>query len=165
MLSGLQIKYGLEPTPPIDASLGSLPELQQAVDQRLRRITDAVAASQRQMADSLCGAVWGRIYELYHDADCCSQMIAEQLDMSPSYLNRQFRSSTGMSINDAIQHVRIDKACKLLRQSDDPVEQVAKQAGYQNIKYFFVLFKKYTGKTPAQFRSELPAGKETQPVS
>ena len=30
-----------------------------------------------------------------------------------------------MSINDAIQHVRIDKACKLLRQSDDPVEQVA----------------------------------------
>ena len=165
MLTGLQIKYGLEPTPPIDASLGSLPELQQAVDQRLRRITDAVAASQRQMADSLCGAVWGRIYELYHDADCCSQMIAEQLDMSPSYLNRQFRSSTGMSINDAIQHVRIDKACKLLRQSDDPVEQVAKQAGYQNIKYFFVLFKKYTGKTPSQFRSELPAGKETQPVS
>lgn len=165
MLSGLQIKYGLEPTPPIDASLGSLLELQQAVDQRLRRITDAVAASQRQMADSLCGAVWGRIYELYHDADCCSQMIAEQLDMSPSYLNRQFRSSTGMSINDAIQHVRIDKACKLLRQSDDPVEQVAKQAGYQNIKYFFVLFKKYTGKTPSQFRSELPAGKETQPVS
>ena len=73
-------------------------------------------------------------------------MIAEQLDMSPSYLNRQFRSSTGMSINDAIQHVRIDKACKLLRQSDDPVEQVAKQAGYQNIKYFFVLFKKYTGR-------------------
>ena len=61
--------------------------------------------------------------------------------------------------------MRIDKACKLLRQSDDPVEQVAKQAGYQNIKYFFVLFKKYTGKTPSQFRSELPAGKETQPVS
>ena len=62
-----------------------------------------------------------------------------------------------MSINDAVQHVRIDKVCKLLRQSDLPVEQIAKQAGYSNTKYFFVLFKKYTGKTPSQFRSELPS--------
>lgn len=45
------------------------------------------------------------------------------------------------------------------------LDPVAKQAGYQNIKYFFVLFKKYTGKTPSQFRSELPVGKETLPVS
>ncbi len=35
--------------------------------------------------------------------------------------------------------------------------EIARQAGYSNTKYFFVLFKKYTGKTPAQFRSELPA--------
>lgn len=161
MLDRLQIKYGLEPTPPIDSSFTSLAELQQTVAGRLERITDAVAASQRQMADSLCGAVWGKIYELYHDADCCSQMIAEQLDMSQTTLSRQFRAATGMSVNDAIQHVRIDKACKLLRQSEDPVEQIAKQAGYQNIKYFFVLFKKYTGKTPSQFRTELSAAPGT----
>lgn len=156
MLSGLQIKYGLDPTPPIDVSLTSLAELKKTVDERLTRITGAVAASQQQMADSLCGAVWSKVYEFYQDADCCSQMIAQQLNMSQSYLGRQFRAAAGMSINDAIQHVRIDKACKLLRQSEEPVEQIAKQAGYQNIKYFFVLFKKYTGKTPSQFRTELP---------
>ena len=81
--------------------------------------------------------------------------------MSQSYLNRQFRTATGMSINDAVQHVRIDKACKLLRDTDQTVEQIAKEVGHRNIKYLFVLFKKYTGKTPSQFRSELPGSGET----
>ena len=85
-------------------------------------------------------------------------MIATQLELSQTYLNRQFRAATGMSINDAVQHVRIDKACKLLRDSELTVEQIAKQVGYRNIKYFFVVFKKYTEKTPSQFRGDLAGG-------
>lgn len=158
MLSGLQAKYGLEAPAAAWESFGSLTALQEAVDSRLIQITEAVAASQQQASESLCGAVWEQIYRLYHDEDCCSQMIAAQLDMNQSYLNRQFRAAAGMSINDAIQHVRIDKVCKLLRESDAPVEQLARQAGHHNIKYFFVLFKKYTGKTPSQFRADLSGG-------
>lgn len=154
-LSSLAAEYGLEPSAPIDNCLTSLTDLQEHVTRRLRAITAASSAQQQQMAESLSGSVWDKVYELYHDENCCSQMIAEQLGMSPGYLNRQFRSAAGMSINDAIQHVRIDKVCKLLRQSDLPVEQIARQAGYSNTKYFFVLFKKYTGKTPSQFRSDL----------
>lgn len=155
VLSSLAAEYGLEGVQPIDGCLTSLSALQEHMTARLRAITDAASAQQRQMAESLSGSVWDKVYELYHDENCCSQMIAEQLGMSPSYLNRQFRAAAGMSINDAIQHVRIDKVCKLLRESDLPVEQIAKQAGYSNTKYFFVLFKKFTGKTPSQFRSDL----------
>ncbi len=156
MLSNLAAEYGLEGFGPIDSCLGSLTQLQAHIDARLRSITDAAAAQQQQLAESLSGSVWDKVYELYQYENCCSQMIAEQLGMSPGYLNRQFRSAAGMSINDAIQHVRIDKVCKLLRQSDLPVEQIARQVGYSNTKYFFVLFKKFTGKTPSQFRSDLP---------
>ena len=155
MVSSLAAEYGLGPFEPIDNCLGSLNALQEHMAARLRAITDAASAQQQQMAESLSGQVWDKVYELYHDENCCSQMIAEQLGMSPSYLNRQFRTAAGMSVNDAIQHVRIDKVCKLLRQSDLPVEQIARQAGYSNTKYFFVLFKKYTGKTPSQFRSDM----------
>lgn len=163
MLTRLYLKYELPAAPPIDDSPASLDALQEAIDSRLTRITEAVAASQQRQADSLCSAVWEKIYQLYHDADCCSQMIAEQLEMSQSYLNRQFRAATGMSINDAVQHVRIDKACKLLRDTDQTVEQIAKEVGHRNIKYFFVLFKKYTGKTPSQFRSKLPGAGDSPP--
>ncbi len=157
MLAALEAEYGAEGGGPIDGALTSLAALQEHIDGRLRRITEAAAASQQQLSDMLCDAVWREIHRLYSDENCCSQMIADQLGMSQSHMSRQFRAGTGMSVNDAVQHVRIDKVCKLLGQSSLPVEQIARQAGYSNTKYFFVLFKKYTGKTPAQFRSELPA--------
>lgn len=153
-LSALAAEYRLSFDVSIDACLTDLPTLQEYIDARLRAITEAVNAQQQQAAESLSVAVWDKIYALYHDENCCSQMIAEQLGISPGYLNRQFRAAAGVSVNDAIQHVRIDKVCKLLRESDLPVEQIARQAGYSNTKYFFVLFKKYTGKTPSQFRSD-----------
>ncbi len=162
MLTGLYLKYELEAAPSIDQSMTSLPALQEAIDRRLTAITGAVAASQQKQADSLCSAVWEKVYELYQDEDCCSQMIATQLELSQTYLNRQFRAGAGMSINDAVQHVRIDKACKLLRDSDLTVEQIAKQVGYRNIKYFFVVFKKYTEKTPTQFRGGQAAAAPAQ---
>ena len=159
MLSALEAEYGAEGAGPIDAALTSLSALHAHIDGRLRRITQAAAASQQQLSDQLCDAVWREIHALYNDENCCSQMLADRLGVSQSYLSRQFRAGTGMSVNDAVQHVRIDKVCKLLGQSALPVEQIARQAGYSNTKYFFVLFKKYTGKTPSQFRSELPAAK------
>lgn len=155
-LTSLAEEYGLAPAEPIDSCLTSLAALQQHIYARLKTITDASARQQQQALDSLSNQVWEKIYQLYPDENCCSQMIAEQLDLSLAYLNRQFRAAAGISVNDAIQHVRIDKVCKLLRQSDLPVEQLARQVGYNsNTKYFFVLFKKYTGKTPSQFRSDL----------
>lgn len=159
VLTSLAEEYGLEPVGPIDDWMTSLTALQEHMNACLKAISDASARQQQQLLDSLSNQVWEKIYQLYPDENCCSQMIAERLDMSPAYLNRQFRAAAGISVNDAIQHVRIDKVCKLLRQSDLPVEQLARQVGYtNNAKYFFVLFKKYTGKTPSQFRTDLTEG-------
>lgn len=155
-LTSLAEEYALPPADSIDSYMTDLATLQSQIYARLKAISEASSRQQRQMLDSLSNQVWEKIYQLYPDENCCSQMIAEQLDMSPAYLNRQFRAAAGISVNDAIQHVRIDKVCKLLRQSELPVEQLARQVGYSNnAKYFFVLFKKYTGKTPSQFRSDL----------
>ena len=42
----------------------------------------------------------------------------------------------------------------LLKESDCSVSEIARQVGFSNIKYFFVLFKKFTGKTPAVYRED-----------
>ena len=36
--------------------------------------------------------------------------------------------------------------------STKPIESIARQIGVENTKYFFVLFKKFKGMTPRQFR-------------
>ena len=46
----------------------------------------------------------------------------------------------------------MDEASRLLLVTDQPIESIARQIGVENTKYFFVLFKKFKGMTPRQFR-------------
>ena len=34
-----------------------------------------------------------------------------------------------------------------------PVDAIARNVGFANVKYYYVLFKKYTGQTPAAYRA------------
>ena len=155
MLSNLEEELDIRLSAPFDDRFHSIQELHNCMDDRFRSITNAVNAQQQQAAESLSKQVSEIIFTTYHDENCCVQMIADQLDISPNYLNRQFRAATGISVGDAIQNVRIDKVCSLLRHSDLSVEQIARQVGISNTKYLFVLFKKRLGMTPAQFRESV----------
>ena len=42
---------------------------------------------------------------------------------------------------------------RLLRHTDQSVEEIAQRVGFSNIKYFYVLFKKFTGITPTTYRA------------
>lgn len=47
---------------------------------------------------------------------------------------------------------------ELLAVSPAKVSEIAGLTGYEDVKYFSRLFKKYTGKTPSEFREETPGG-------
>ena len=55
---------------------------------------------------------------------------------------------TGINFSDYMQRLRVDEACSLLRQTDLKVIDVAQQVGFKDIKFFYEVFKKITGKTP-----------------
>lgn len=80
------------------------------------------------------------------------QGFAQALNMNPTYLCRIFRSSYQMSINDYINQTRIRHSLDYLEETNIPVEEIARMVGFQNTKYFFVLFKNVMGMTPRQYR-------------
>ena len=49
---------------------------------------------------------------------------------------------------------RLEKAKELLRTTDIKIVTVSEMVGYLNSSYFCLLFKNYTGKTPAKFRED-----------
>ena len=61
-------------------------------------------------------------------------------------------TEAGISIGDKLNQLRMDEASRLLLETDQPIESIARQIGVENTKYFFVLFKKFKGMTPRQFR-------------
>ena len=93
-----------------------------------------------------------RLEQGFRDTGMSAQTIAEEMGLSAAYLRKQYLNETGLSIGDKLNQLRVDEACRLLRETDLSVEAIARQIGVENTKYFFVLFKKIKGVTPRQFR-------------
>ncbi|HJA71376.1 MAG TPA: helix-turn-helix transcriptional regulator [Candidatus Lachnoclostridium stercoravium] len=94
----------------------------------------------------------------YASPELCVRGFAEALEMNPTYLCRIFRASYQMSINDYINRTRIHHSLEYLEETDMPVEDIARAVGFENTKYFFVLFKNIMGTTPRHYRISFRTG-------
>jgi YesN/AraC family two-component response regulator len=81
-------------------------------------------------------------------------MLAEQVNLSSSHARKVFKEQTGTTISQYITNVRFEKAQEMLLHSDEPANKIGEAVGFANPNYFYLSFKKYTGKTPASFRKE-----------
>lgn len=73
--------------------------------------------------------------------------------------NTLFKTRTGQKFVDYLNDVRISKSQELLRQFDKKMYQIARSVGYDNVKYFFRVFKKKTGESPEQWRLKYGIGR------
>ena len=90
-----------------------------------------------------------------HPAQEISVSSAAQLTrLSESYFAHIFKREMGMSFVDWYNRERIERARRLLCQTDMRVNEIAASVGIDNANYFSILFKKLTGKTPMQVRDE-----------
>lgn len=79
--------------------------------------------------------------------------ITELIQLTPwsrRYFFRAFRTVTGMSPNEYIQHVRINRALSLLAIGGLPVNEVARQCGYDDPAYFSRVFTRKVGHPPSR---------------
>jgi len=53
-----------------------------------------------------------------------------------------------------VKRIRLEHAKKLLSDSPYKVERISRLVGYENTKYFYRLFKKEIGMTPAEYRAQ-----------
>ena len=74
-----------------------------------------------------------------------------ELPVSSSYLNGKFKNATGYAINDFVNRYRILRSMPLLTGSDMRIYEVARAVGFEDYKYFIMVFKKYLGVSPAKF--------------
>ena len=70
-----------------------------------------------------------------------------------------FRMITGVSPVEYITRLRIERAKDLLSHNNTSVSSIAEAVGYPNRHYFQRIFKKYTGKTPGEYRRIFAHGK------
>lgn len=77
---------------------------------------------------------------------------SKQLGIGRTRLFSQIKNITGMTPNDYILHLKMNKGALLLKETDLNVSEVAYQLGFSIPAYFSKCFKKQFGVTPAEFR-------------
>jgi AraC-like DNA-binding protein len=80
------------------------------------------------------------------------ESLADVAHMSRSAFAKQFQAAFSNSPMNLVNHVRLERAARLLNSSKRPVEQIGKQCGYSSRSHFSHAFKKHMGLSPAEFR-------------
>jgi AraC-like DNA-binding protein/cupin superfamily acireductone dioxygenase involved in methionine salvage len=78
--------------------------------------------------------------------------ISEKFYISPFYLSRIFKKTTGFTFVEYLNSLRIREAQQLLKESQLNVSEIADRVGYDSQTHFGRVFKKLTGMSPLQYK-------------
>ena len=92
----------------------------------------------------------GRNYCQAITLEDCAQVAG----FNPTYFSRYFSRHMGVTFQEYVKKLRIDRARWLLRADKTPVTEISYQCGFKDIKTFNKLFKREMGMSPSQFRRE-----------
>ncbi len=80
--------------------------------------------------------------------------LSEVAGVSSKYLCRNFYSLTGKTPMAYIAQYRAERAAEMLKERKMPLSEIAVACGFGDQSYFVKQFKKFTGKTPKEYRAE-----------
>ncbi|MCU6707353.1 AraC family transcriptional regulator [Paenibacillus sp. J5C_2022] len=89
----------------------------------------------------------------HYDRTITLDEVAQHVHLNASYLSHLFKELTGMKYIEYLTEYRMDKAKSLLADTNWKVYEVGEMVGYENPRYFTLIFKKYTGQSPLEYRN------------
>jgi len=78
--------------------------------------------------------------------------VANYLGYNKDYLNKYYKSQTGMTINQKITHTRLMHAKSFLSESNKSIKEIAFEVGFKDVKFFMKKFKEQEMLTPTSYR-------------
>ncbi len=81
------------------------------------------------------------------------ETLAQLLDMSHFHFSRLFKQSTGSSPHHYLIQQRIERAKQLLKQTDQPIIDIALECGFSSHSHLTKHFRHLTGLTPKVYRA------------
>ncbi|HYF51718.1 MAG TPA: helix-turn-helix domain-containing protein [Planctomycetota bacterium] len=86
------------------------------------------------------------------DSSLSISALSKRVFVSEVQFRKLFRRVTGKSPVRYIQQRRVQRACRLLRETTGSLDEIARDAGFNDAPFFCRVFKTWTKTTPAQYR-------------
>ena len=87
-----------------------------------------------------------------YEQDITLVSIASEFFFNPSYLSHMFKQKTGYSVKQYLLRRRLGEAQIRLAMTQDSVQTIAEESGFEDASYFSRIFSKYIGLTPTEYR-------------
>ena len=78
--------------------------------------------------------------------------ICKKMNYSRSFLCKTFKEQTGETLMACFNRLKVEEARRLLEESDWTITRISSYLGFSEVKYFGVLFKRYTKLSPSAYR-------------
>ena len=118
-------------------------------------MVDCIRCTQKRKSDKSTRRDYFSSIQSYIDEnfqeDLNLDRLAQSFSINKYYLQKQFKKKTGLSPNEYLTRVRLEKAKNLLRTTNETMTQIAQEVGY-TASYFDNVFKKYESVTPHIYR-------------
>ena len=80
--------------------------------------------------------------------------VAEIANMTNTSFSRYFKTRLNKSFSDFLKEIRINYACKLLKDENIPIETISYECGYPSVTNFNKQFKSVIGRQPKKYRDD-----------
>lgn len=111
-----------------------------------RASTDTVVATHPMVVRAV------RLIRDQASTEASVEQICDQTGVSRSTLDNLFLAHLGRTVANEISRVRLQRSQNLLRHTDLPLSEIARNCGFSSATYFGRFFKRETGQTPNTYR-------------
>ena len=88
----------------------------------------------------------------YNDGCPSLSEVARECGVTAAHLRRLYKATAGKTLYEYIEEVRVERAIKLLRDTDIPLKVISYRLGFSHPSGFSFAFKRATGESPRDFR-------------
>lgn len=117
------------------------------------KVCNDISASRNSRNHAIIAKAKNYIDINYHLEELSLNNVAGIVSVSPGYLSILFRKETDETFIEYLTRMRLEKARELLKTTPLKAYEVAYKVGYSDPHYFSLIFKKYTGITPSDYKN------------
>jgi two-component system response regulator YesN len=132
----------------------NLPALKNYVQNRLLECTTSINSIKKQIENPIIKKICAYINQNLSE-DISLEQMSEYTNVSSFYLSKLFKEEKGVTFITFITDTRLDKAQKLLKETELSIKEITAQIGYNDQNYFSRIFKNKFGITPSEARKKL----------
>lgn len=127
-------------------------DLKQYLIEKINEVFEFINANGKSHFSNIAIQAKNMADQHFYEKDFSVQKVADEIGVSKNYFISLYKGQCGIGYWEYVTQLRMEKAQKLLRLTNDTIVVIAEKVGYDSEYYFSRKFKAYYDMSPREYR-------------